>query len=96
MLRHIQGLKSNDLYCRCFCIHTVILFLSSSSAGKYEVPRKVSFKKPNPNANLGITLAGGNAVGIFVHDVSPESPAGGHNGLHTGDQILEVGIFTIK
>ena len=70
-----------------FCTFT----LFSSSAGKYEVPRKVSFKKPNPNANLGITLAGGNAVGIFVHDVSPESPAAGHNGLHTGDQILEVG-----
>ena len=36
---------------------------------------------------LGITLVRGrgNAVGIFVHDVSPESPAAGHNGLHTGD-----------
>ena len=31
-------------------------------------------------------------MGIFVHDVSPESPAAGHNGLHCGDQILEVGI----
>ena len=29
-------------------------------------------------------------MGIFVHEVLPESPAAGHNGLHTGDQILEV------
>ena len=76
-------------FCTLFAQNIIFIF-NSSSAGKYEVPRKVSFKKPNPNANLGITLAGGNAVGIFVHDVSPESPAGGHHGLHCGDQILEV------
>lgn len=39
-------------------------------------------------SNLGISLVGGNAVGIFVHSVQPDSLA--HNaGLRTGDQILE-------
>lgn len=39
-------------------------------------------------SNLGISLVGGNAVGIFVHSVQPESLAD-NAGLRTGDQILE-------
>ncbi|XP_053393187.1 disks large homolog 5-like isoform X2 [Mercenaria mercenaria] len=61
----------------------------SSSMGKYDAQRKISFKKPNPSASLGISLAGGNATGIFVHNVEEGSPAAGHNGVHPGDQILE-------
>lgn len=39
-------------------------------------------------SNLGISLVGGNAVGIFVHSVQVDSRA--YNaGLRTGDQILE-------
>lgn len=58
--------------------------------GKYDAQRKISFKKPNPSASLGISLAGGNATGIFVHNIEEDSPAAGHNGVHPGDQILEV------
>lgn len=58
--------------------------------GKYDAQRKVSFKKPNPSASLGISLTGGNATGIFVHSVEEGSPASGLNGVHPGDQILEV------
>ncbi|XP_060579959.1 disks large homolog 5-like isoform X2 [Ruditapes philippinarum] len=61
----------------------------SSSMGKYDAQRKVSFKKPNPSASLGISLTGGNATGIFVHNIEEGSPAAGHNGVHQGDQILE-------
>lgn len=39
-------------------------------------------------SNLGISLVGGNAVGIFVHSVQPGSLAD-KAGLRTGDQILE-------
>ncbi|KDR24048.1 Disks large-like protein 5 [Zootermopsis nevadensis] len=39
-------------------------------------------------SNLGISLVGGNAVGIFVHSVQPDSLAY-NSGLRTGDQILE-------
>lgn len=39
-------------------------------------------------SNLGISLVGGNAVGIFVHSVQPDSLAD-NAGLRTGDQILE-------
>lgn len=40
------------------------------------------------SSDLGISLVGGNAVGIFVHGVQIDSPA--YNaGLRTGDQILE-------
>lgn len=60
-----------------------------SSTGKYDAPRKISFKKPNPSANLGISLTGGNATGIFVQNIEENSPAAGQN-IVTGDQILEV------
>ncbi|XP_054265704.1 disks large homolog 5-like isoform X2 [Macrosteles quadrilineatus] len=39
-------------------------------------------------SNLGISLVGGNAVGIFVHSVQVNSLAY-NSGLRTGDQILE-------
>jgi len=49
-------------------------------------PRLISFVKQGP---LGIRLAGGNAVGIFVTAVQPGSQALVH-GLSTGDKILQV------
>ncbi|KAJ8967605.1 hypothetical protein NQ314_002723 [Rhamnusium bicolor] len=39
-------------------------------------------------SNLGISLVGGNAAGVFIHSVQPDSLAY-HAGLRTGDQILE-------
>lgn len=39
-------------------------------------------------SNLGISLVGGNGVGIFVHSVQPGCLAE-EAGLHTGDRILE-------
>ncbi|GLV34490.1 Discs large 5 [Carabus blaptoides fortunei] len=39
-------------------------------------------------SNLGISLVGGNAVGIYVHSVQPESLADNAS-MRTGDQILE-------
>ncbi|XP_022255283.1 disks large homolog 5-like isoform X3 [Limulus polyphemus] len=50
-------------------------------------PRMVVLKKTT--SNLGISLLGGNAVGIFVHDIQDDSPAVGPSGLLPGDQILE-------
>ncbi|XP_052768658.1 disks large homolog 5-like isoform X2 [Mya arenaria] len=61
---------------------------SHNSGGKYDNPRKISFKKPNPSASLGISLTGGNATGIFIQNVEENSPAHIQN-IHTGDQILE-------
>ncbi|KAL3877008.1 hypothetical protein ACJMK2_034768 [Sinanodonta woodiana] len=59
-----------------------------------ESPRRMTFKKASPNSSLGITLVGGNAVGIFVHEVQSDSPASGHDGLHCADQILEYnGVY---
>lgn len=40
------------------------------------------------STNLGISLMGGNAVGIYVHDVQKNSPAD-LAGMKKGDQILE-------
>lgn len=37
-------------------------------------PRRV-FLEMKKNHNLGISLVGGNAVGIFIHAVQPDSPA---------------------
>ena len=51
-------------------------------------PRCIIIKKTT--SNLGISLFGGNAVGIFIHSVRDESLTNGPNGLKPGDQILEV------
>lgn len=52
-----------------------------------EEPRYL-YIETQKTSNLGITLVGGNAVGIFVHAVKSDSLAY-HAGLRTGDQILE-------
>lgn len=49
-------------------------------------PRQIVFIKAK---NVGIRLAGGNDVGIFVASVQEGSPAA-QQGLRMGDQILEV------
>ena len=51
-------------------------------------PRRIIIKKTT--SSLGISLFGGNAVGIFIHSVRDDSLANGPNGLKPGDQILEV------
>ena len=66
----------------------------SSSDTACEPARVVSFKKSSPNLSLGISTIGGNAVGIFVHEVQPQSFAFAHDGLHCCDQILEVSALT--
>ena len=40
------------------------------------------------NPNLGVSLLGGNAYGIFIHSVQKDSLAD-QAGLRVGDQILE-------
>lgn len=61
--------------------------LSLSSARSYSPDtRLVRFTK---GATIGLRLAGGNDVGIFVSGVQPGSPAEGQ-GIQEGDQILQV------
>jgi hypothetical protein len=48
--------------------------------------RVVSFPK---GASIGLRLAGGNDVGIFVSGVQAGSPADGQ-GIQEGDEILQV------
>ncbi|XP_060523057.1 disks large homolog 5 [Cylas formicarius] len=55
--------------------------------GTLEEPRYLCIETLK-TANLGISLVGGNAAGIFIHSVQPDSLAY-HAGLRTGDQILE-------
>ncbi|KAG7311968.1 hypothetical protein JYU34_001392 [Plutella xylostella] len=64
------------------------------SHGNKELPRFLLIEMRNCS-NLGISLVGGNAVGIFVHSVQKESPA--YNaGLRTGDQILEYNNVDLR
>lgn len=49
----------------------------------------VKFKK---GESVGLRLAGGNDVGIFVAGVLEDSPAA-KEGLEEGDQILRVRLF---
>lgn len=64
------------------------------SQGNKELPRFLLIEMRNCS-DLGISLVGGNAVGIFVHSVQIESPA--YNaGLRTGDQILEYNNMDLR
>lgn len=70
------------IYIGCFCC--------SNSDGHHKSqhePRFV-FLETKKSSNLGISLVGGNAVGIFIHSVAQDSPAD-VAGLRMGDQILE-------
>ncbi|XP_072384932.1 disks large homolog 5 isoform X2 [Diabrotica undecimpunctata] len=60
---------------------------NSNSRGSSEEPRYLCIETLK-TSNLGISLVGGNAAGIFIHSVQPDSLAY-HAGLRTGDQILE-------
>lgn len=42
--------------------------------------------------SVGLRLAGGNDVGIFIAGVQEDSAAE-QEGLHTGDQIMKVRLF---
>ncbi|XP_066304594.1 disks large homolog 5-like isoform X2 [Branchiostoma lanceolatum] len=57
-------------------------------------PRFVFLKKTSPD--LGISLVGGNAVGIFVSEVKPNSPASGPSGLFPADQVLEFNGVNLR
>ncbi|XP_017769494.1 PREDICTED: disks large homolog 5 [Nicrophorus vespilloides] len=59
-----------------------------SSGNRNEEEQRYLSIKTLKTSNLGISLVGGNAVGIFIHSVQPDSLAY-HAGLRTGDQILE-------
>lgn len=55
--------------------------------------RYITLKKSNPNMiGPGFSFVGGNAVGIFVHEIYDDCFAGGTLSLQRGDQILEVSI----
>jgi len=59
-------------------------------ASANNAPRFVAKKKLHPSDSVGLTLVGGNAVGIFVRDVTPGSLLDDDNCVHCGDQILQV------
>lgn len=65
------------------CHHGLITLLSGSYSPDTRVVR---FSK---GASIGLRLAGGNDVGIFVSGVQEGSPADGQ-GIQEGDEILQV------
>ncbi|CAG9564437.1 unnamed protein product [Danaus chrysippus] len=64
------------------------------SQGNKDLPRFLLIEMRNCS-DLGISLVGGNAVGIFVHSVQMDSPAY-IAGLRTGDQILEYNNVDLR
>ncbi|XP_047992200.1 disks large homolog 5 isoform X2 [Leguminivora glycinivorella] len=72
---------------------TEVATLRQSQTSK-DLPRFLIIEMRNCS-DLGISLVGGNAVGIFVHSVQIDSPA--YNaGLRTGDQILEYNNVDLR
>lgn len=72
---------------------TEVATLRQSQTNK-DLPRFLLIEMRNCS-DLGISLVGGNAVGIFVHSVQIESPAF-NAGLRTGDQILEYNNVDLR
>jgi len=66
-----------------------------SGAAVNNTSRLIVRKKVHPSDCIGLTLVGGNAVGIFVRDVMPGSLLDGANGVQCGDQILQVLLSVI-
>lgn len=62
--------------------------VSSSQSNHYKEQPRLIFIETRKSSNLGISLVGGNANGIFVHGVQKDSIAD-NAGLRVGDQILE-------
>ncbi|KAK7112713.1 hypothetical protein V1264_012124 [Littorina saxatilis] len=61
---------------------------NSSADGTYERPHVVQFKRPKgDHCDPGFAVVGGNAVGIFVHEIQPDTQAVPF--LQRGDMILE-------
>jgi discs large protein 5 len=58
----------------------------SSPNSVYKEQPRVLFLETTKCANLGISLLGGNAYGIFVHSVQKESMAD-NAGMRVGDQV---------
>ena len=65
----------------------VLKNINLSQQSNLEKPRYVNIETPS-HSNLGISLVGGNAVGIFIDSVGPDSLAAKSN-LKVGDHILE-------
>ncbi|MBV95684.1 Tight junction protein ZO-3, partial [Eschrichtius robustus] len=70
-------------------MHSVPSGQSVEDHGYSPASRVVRFLK---GANIGLRLAGGNDVGIFVSGVQAGSPADGQ-GIQEGDEILQVTSF---
>ena len=67
--------------------HQISVLTRSSQATPLYEPRLV-FPALKKSGDLGVRLMGGNAVGIFIHSVNPDSAAYAV-GLRCADQILE-------
>lgn len=80
------------VYSLCYCCRSLDDANKSSSTA--HEPRLLMLET-RKCSNLGISLVGGNAVGIFVHSVQPDSLAC-EAGLRTGDQILEYNSTDLR
>lgn len=85
---HSNKLSSGDSEQSTPKHHTPQRSKSNSSAdGTYERPHVVQVKRMKGECGPGFSIIGGNAVGIFVHEIQPDTPTA--SVLQRGDMILE-------
>lgn len=65
----------------------------SSADAIYDCTRVLHIKRQKGDCGPGFTIVGGNAVGIFVHEIQSNSPAASK--LQRGDMILKVCTYCV-
>ena len=83
-IKRLVSSTEMQLLMYCMFVRVIIAMLCSSEA------RFVYLKKSTASEKLGISLVGGNAVGVFIQKVDQGSVASTRDGLLMADQILEV------
>ncbi|KAK7500983.1 hypothetical protein BaRGS_00007863 [Batillaria attramentaria] len=92
---HSNKLSSGDSEQSTPKHHTPQRSKSNSSAdGTYERPHVVHVKRLKGECGPGFSVTGGNAVGIFVHEIQPDTPAA--SVLQRGDMILEYNSIVFE
>lgn len=79
----------------CYAFSPFFYKIRSSSSEISQMCRRfITLKKSDPNMlGAGFSFIGGNAVGIYIHEIYHDCFVEGGHQLQRGDHILEVSVL---